>query len=312
MGKILLYYKYLSIEYPKQIAKWQKKICQDLKLAGRVLIAHEGINGTVGGETEQIEIYKKIMLEHPYFSDLDFKESYGDATYFPKLVIKVKNEVVHLGKDSHEISVKDTGTHLTPDQVHALIADQPDDLVLLDTRNNYESRIGTFKGAITPDITNFRDLPDYIDQNLEQFKDKRVLMFCTGGVRCERATAYLNVKGVAKEVMQINGGIVRYTEQYPDGFFRGKNYVFDRRVAIEINNDILSECDLCQAKCNDYVNCINALCNKHYIGCNNCVSEYHNCCSETCRDLVLEGKVPKRVPFVNAPATPPNTSCSLL
>ncbi len=301
MGKILLYYKYVSIEYPKRILKWQRQICTDLNLTGRIIIGTEGINGTVGGDAEDIDRYAQIMKKHDLFSDIDFKESPGDATYFPKMSIKVRDEICALGVDPNKLTVKDGGIHLEPKQVHELLDERPEDLVILDTRNNFESRIGTFKGSITPDITNFRDLPKYIDEHHEQFKNKRVLMHCTGGVRCERATAYLKTKGIAKEVFQIKGGIVRYTEEYPDGHFRGKNYVFDRRVAVRINDDILTHCDQCDELCNDYTNCINSLCNVQYISCNNCMKRMENACSEKCRKLLAEGKVKKRAPFVKAP-----------
>ena len=300
MGKILLYYKYVSIEYPKRILKWQQQICSDLNLKGRIFIGHEGINGTVGGETEAIERYKTTMSKNPLFADIDFKESAGDASYFPKMEIKVKKEVVHMGVDPEQVTAQDSGDHLNPDQVHELLSNKPDDLVILDARNNYEWRIGKFKDAITPDIENFRDLPEYIDQNLDQFKDKQVLMYCTGGVRCERATAYLNKKNIAKKVLQIDGGIVRYCEKYPEGFFRGKNYVFDRRVAVTINNDVLSNCDLCPAASNEYTNCINAECNAHYIACDACMQKYNNCCSPACHELVSTGKVKTRTPFQKA------------
>ncbi|EKD48735.1 MAG: hypothetical protein ACD_64C00163G0005 [uncultured bacterium] len=301
MGKILLYYKYIAIEYPQRICKWQKKICGDLKLHGRIFIGSEGINGTVGGEDIAIERYVKLMHEHPLFSDIDFKYSDGDASYFPRMEIKVRKEICKLGVPAEELTVKDGGIHLEPEQVHELILKKPDDLIILDTRNNFESRIGTFTGSITPDITNFRDLPKFIDENSELFENKQVLMHCTGGVRCERATAYLKKKGIAKEVFQIRGGIVRYTEKYPEGFFRGKNYVFDRRVAVRVNDDVLSDCDLCHTPCDTYTNCVNMKCNSHYISCQECVAKTHNTCSDTCMTLVVEKKVPIRVPFQTAP-----------
>jgi predicted sulfurtransferase len=301
MGKILLFYKYVSVEYPKRILKWQQKICADLGLRGRILLAHEGINGTVGGDEAAIDRYIAIMRKHDLFNDIDFKVSDGEADYFPRMEIKVKNEIVHFGIDPAQLTVKDTGAHLTPEQVHQLMLEKPEDLVILDARNNFESRIGTFKDAITPDIEHFRQLPQFIDQNINLFKNKRVMMFCTGGIRCERATAYLNTKGVAKEVMQIEGGIVRYTEKYPDGFFRGKNYVFDRRVAVKINDDVLTHCDICNTSCDEYTNCLNAECNKKYVGCATCVTLLNNACSKQCQELVAAGKVKIRTLFVKAP-----------
>ncbi len=301
MGKILLFYKYISIQYPKRILKWQQKMCDELKLHGRILIGAEGINGTVGGEDWAIVRYQAAMNDHELFGDIDFKLSEGDASYFPRMEIKVRDEICKLGIPAEKLTIKDGGVHLTPKQVHELLSDKPKDLVILDTRNNFESRVGTFTGSITPDISHFRDLPTFIDEHLELFKDKQVLMHCTGGVRCERATAYLKKKEIAKEVFQIKGGIVRYTEQYPNGFFRGKNYVFDRRVAVRINDDILSECNLCENPCDSYTNCINMECNAHYISCKQCIVKTNNTCREQCATLVAHGKVKTRVPFQTAP-----------
>ena len=267
MGKILLFYKYVHIIYPKQVIKWQKKICQELGLTGRVLISHEGINATVGGSTENTDLYKAIMEKNPLFGEIDYKESEGGAESFNRLYVTQRNEIVAMGVDPNELTVQDGGKHLTPQEVHELLSNKPDNLVVLDTRNDYEWKIGRFKDAILPDIKNFREFPQYIDEHLDEFKDKEVLMYCTGGIRCERATAYLKVKNVAKEVYQIKGGIVRYTEQFPDGHFRGRNYVFDNRIAVRINNDVLSTCSLCPEPCDEYTNCLNAECNNHYISC---------------------------------------------
>ena len=175
--------------------------------------------------------------------------------------------------------------------------------MILDARNNYEWVIGKFENAITPPIENFRDLPEYLEQNLDQFKDKQVLMYCTGGIRCERASAYLNEKNVAKKVYQLQGGIHRYVEQYPDGFFRGKNYVFDGRISVKINDDILASCTICNVACDDYHNCLNALCNEHFIACIACVEKLANTCSEKCQILLAENKVQERPAF--------NKSCTI-
>ena len=306
MEKILLYYKYIDIEDPQAIRDWQKELCQTLHIKGRILIAHEGINGTAAGTAEAIEQYIAAMRQHPLFSDIDFKYSDSHADDFPRLRVAVRPEIVSLGIDPKKLTVKDTGIRLEPKEVHELLSKKPKDLVILDTRNSYESKIGTFEGAITPDIENFREFPKYIDETLNQYKEKEVLMFCTGGVRCERATAYLKVKNVAKNVYQIHGGIHRYIEQYPDGYFRGKNYVFDGRIAQKANDDILTECLLCQKPCDDYTNCLNAACNEQYISCTKCISKFNNTYSEECKQLVAENKVIVR----KIPAK--TSACSLL
>jgi predicted sulfurtransferase len=234
------------------------------------------------------------MAKNPLFTDIDYKESTGGADSFNRLYITQRKEVVHLGIDPNQLRAQDGGTHLTPEQVHELLSNKPDNLVILDARNDYEWKIGRFQNAITPDIKNFREFPEYIEKNLDQFKDKQVLMYCTGGIRCERATAYLKTKEVAQEVYQIEGGIHRYTEQYPDGYFRGKNYVFDNRVAVRINDDVLSTCSLCPAPSDDYANCMNAECNNHYLCCADCLQTYDNTCSATCQDLIVRNLVKVR------------------
>ncbi len=303
MNKIILFYKYIDITYPKQIMKWQQQICQELQLKGRVLISHEGINGTLGGSAENLTNYKNLMSAHKLFDAIDFKESDGGPECFPRLSIKVRNEAVSLGIPYDALTPRNAGKHLNPQETHELIAQQPQDLVILDARNNYEWEVGRFENAITPNIENFRDLPQYLENNLEQFKDKQVLMYCTGGIRCERASAYLNEKNIAKKVYQVEGGIHRYVEQYPDGFFRGKNYVFDGRIAVKINDDILGSCSICSQPCDDYYNCLNALCNKHFISCTPCIEALHKTCSIECQKLIAEHKVQQRPEF--------NKSCSI-
>jgi predicted sulfurtransferase len=304
MKTILLYYKYTDVDYPARYVKWQKELCVRLGLKGRVIIATEGINGTVAGTQEACDAYMHEMNNHPLFNSIDFKHSQCDGEPFPRLRIVEKEEITRMGKSPQEISYKDAGTHLSPHEAHALIAEKKD-LVILDGRNNYEAAIGRFVNAIAPDIENFRDFPDYIDKNQELFKDKEVLMYCTGGIRCERASAYLKSKGVTKQVYQITGGIDRYAQAYPDGYFRGKNYVFDGRIAVPVNNDILSTCALCNVTSDDYYNCIYAGCNKQLIICQNCVAQNSATCSKVCREKILTNPAMMRT-------TPHKTATCLL
>lgn len=295
MSKIILYYKYITINEPEAMVKWQRELCQSLQLMGRILIAKEGINGTLGGSAESIEQYKLALSNHELFKNIDFKESIGSDKHFPKLKVILKNEIVKLGLDPEVIKADDGGRHLTPEQVHEAIQSHlsriDENLILLDTRNDYESKIGTFANSITCNTRTFREFPQYIDQNLDTFKDKKVIMFCTGGVRCERASAYLKSKNVAEEVYQVEGGIHKYIEAYPDGFFRGKNYVFDGRIATRVTNDVLAECEHCQITYDEYTNCFNAECNRQIIVCPKCIEIYHNTCSTQCSELVLNMKV---------------------
>lgn len=297
VGIILLFYKYIQIDHPVQIQTWQKTLCADLGLAGRILLAHEGINGTLGGTKESTDAYIAAMNAHPLFAGIDFKTSFGGAHAFPRCKIVIKKEIVHLGIDPKNLTVADTAQHLTPQQTHALFLNPPKDFLVLDGRNNYEAAVGKFVGAITPDIRYFRQFPEYVDQNIDQFKDKTVLMYCTGGIRCERASAYLNKKNVAKKIYQVAGGIHRYVEKFPNGFFRGKNYVFDQRITVKVNEDIIASCLNCATPNDAYFNCLNALCNKHFTSCQLCLHKFVGTCGQLCQILVQEKKTPERVPF---------------
>jgi predicted sulfurtransferase len=293
MEKIILFYKYVDILYPEQVRKWQKALCESLHLKGRILLAHEGINGTLGGSTENLSRYITAMNEHPLFGAIDFKEGEGSAAHFPRLRIVVRPEIVNTGMPN-TITAHNGGIHITPQQAHELIENKTDDLLLFDSRNSYESAVGTFTDAITPNTKNFRDLPAYFDQNADLFKGKNVLMFCTGGIRCERASAYLKSKGVAQEIYQIEGGIHRYVDQYPNGFFRGKNYVFDGRVTAKVNDDVLAHCLLCSVTGDEYTNCLNASCNLQFVVCPPCKKQFESCCSASCKQLVALKQVPVR------------------
>lgn len=297
--RILVFYKYVTIEHVQDVCDWIKATGEGLGLKGRIILATEGINGTLAGSIEATTLFTKIMDAHPLFKKIDFKDSIEEAAhdYFPRLRVVVKNEIVRMDVDTQAVTARDAGKHLTPAQAHKLLSEQPEDLVILDGRNYYEARVGHFTGAIKPEIQYFRQFPEYVDQNLEQFKDKQVFMYCTGGIRCERASAYLKLKGVAKEVYQLEGGIHRYVEQFPEGFFRGKNYVFDDRIEVKVNDDVLASCDVCQAPYDTYTNCLNAKCNKHFICCEPCKEVLAETCSEACKQLVAEGAVPLRPPL---------------
>lgn len=294
MGKILLFYKYVNLESPEAIAKWQKRLCKKLSLTGRIIIASEGINGTVGGSEEATQSYIDAMNEHESFGGIDFKTAPGDERYFPRIRVQIRNEIVNLGIDPKELTTADGGQHLTPEQTHELLNNRPDNLVIIDTRNDYETRIGTIPGSLCPDKKYFREFPEYVDEHIDELKDKTVLMMCTGGIRCERASAYVNKKGVAQKVYQIEGGIHRYIEKFPDGHFRGSNYVFDGRISHKVNDDILSTCDTCETPCDYYTNCLNARCNKQFLGCPACLTKHQECCSQACTDLVVSGQVNTR------------------
>lgn len=298
MGKILLFYKYVSIEYPKQIAKWQEQLCAELELKGRIILAHEGINATLGGSEQNCNRYKEIMNKHHLFHGIDFKESPGSSDHFPRMRIVIKKEIVHLGLDTQQITASDGGKHLKPQEAHALMAAKKTDLVIIDCRNTYETAIGTFENAVRPDTNYFRQFPEYVDSHPELFKDKEILMACTGGIRCERASAYVKSKGLAKEVYQIEGGIHRYTEQFPDGFFKGKNYVFDARLTMKVSDDVLGTCYICARPEDEYTNCMYARCNRHFIACQSCITRLNNTCNPECQAIIAKDPSKQRPPRI--------------
>ncbi len=277
MGVILLFYKYVPIKYPKQIQKWQLRLCTSLGMTGRIIIAHEGINGTLGCSEEAADQYCAALRSHELFADIDTKTSEGSAEDFPRLSVVVRSEIATLGVDPERLVATQGGRHVTPAQAHLLMERPPDNLLIFDARNSYESAIGAFCNAVTPSIERFKELPAYIDAHIDMFRNKTVLMYCTGGVRCERASAYLKEKGVAADVLQIEGGIHRYAEQYPDGYFKGKNYVFDKRIALSVTDDVLGACMLCAQPADSYRGCSIPSCRQQCLLCPHCISAAPRC-----------------------------------
>ncbi len=197
---------------------------------GTIILAHEGINGSFAGKPHEVSsLYNYLRLDDR-LSDLNFKETYDDLMPFEKAKVKFRKEIVTLGVEGID-PLKSTGTHVSPEEWNSLISDP--DVVVIDTRNTYEVEHGTFKGAINPNTENFRDFPEYVKNNLMDKKDKKVAMFCTGGIRCEKSTAYLKSLGFT-DVYQLNGGILNYVDSTPveDSLWEGTCFVFDERIAI--------------------------------------------------------------------------------
>eukprot|EP00079_Xenopus_tropicalis_P024866 XP_012817923.1 PREDICTED: thiosulfate sulfurtransferase/rhodanese-like domain-containing protein 2 isoform X1 [Xenopus tropicalis] len=293
-GEVLLYYCYCDVKDPQWICNWQRAMCQLLHLTGKIRIAAEGINGTVGGSKVSTKLYISTMLSHPLFRDMmcleDFKTSDGGAHCFPDLRVGVFQEIVPMGIEPQKVSYKENAIHLSPKEFHEKVTkylsevSKPDlNTILLDCRNFYESKIGQFQNCLAPDIRKFSYFPSYVDQNLELFKDKTVLMYCTGGIRCERGSAYLRSKSVCKEVYQLKGGIHKYLEQFPDGYFRGKLFVFDGRYTISSNNDIISNCCYCGIAWDEYKLCSTTRCCQLVLTCAECRRKGLTACCPTCQ-----------------------------
>ncbi len=275
--RVLLYYKYVTLTEPAAFLVEHRKLCQQLGLTGRILIADEGLNGTICGTLEQTEQYKQALRAMVQFQDIEFKEHDHHENPFAKLKIKYRRELVALGVN--EITAADAAQHLSPEAWHAL-AQQPD-TVVLDVRNDYESKIGKFTNAITPDITNFRELPAWLQQH-QELKDKKVLIYCTGGIRCEKASAVLKKSGVGA-VYQLHGGIINYGKEIPAGLWEGSCFVFDQRMAVPVNDpehhQIISQCHYCPTATDTYYNCANVDCNALILLCPSCLEQSQRLCS---------------------------------
>ena len=275
MQKILLYYKFQPVADPEAIRLWQRALCEKLNLKGRVLISKHGINGTVGGDIEDLKAYTKETKQ--YFKNTVFKWSEGGRDHFPKLQVKVRSEIVAFGA-ADELQVNETGvvgggTHLKPTEVNALVDRYGDDVVFFDGRNAYEAAVGRFKNAVVPNTRTSKDFIAELDSgSYDHLKDKKVVTYCTGGIRCEILTPLMKNRGF-KDVYQIDGGIVKYGEQFgDDGLWEGSLYVFDDRMGMEFSDHakVIGTCIHCGGKTCNYENCALKSCNDLVLICETC------------------------------------------
>jgi len=278
---VVLYYNYVQIQDPKTTVYEHLAFCKALGLLGRIYMANEGINGTCAGTPDQVKKYLKYMRQHPLFKDTEFKIEESDFLPFRKMFVRTRPEIVASDLFGDVNPKTDGGKHLSPKDFHEMAKNDPD-AVLFDGRNLYEARIGTFEGAITPAVENFRELKDMV-HDFDDLKDKKVMMFCTGGIRCEKASGLLKKEGF-KNVYQLHGGIIKYKQEIPkeESLFKGKCFVFDDRIATPVTDDVISNCDHCGVSCDRYLNCTNAECNKLYICCDSCKESMEHACSEEC------------------------------
>lgn len=280
--QVILFYKYTEIEDPEALMESQKVLCKKLNLKGRAIIAKEGVNGTFEGTPENIELYCVSLIADPRFSDIHIKKSEGTGKTFPKLSIKVRDEIVsaHFEDDVDPKVV--TGKYITAEELHELIHSN-EEFYIVDMRNDFEQEVGYFEGSVLPGMRNFRDLPKVLPK-LEHLKGKTVVTVCTGGVRCEKASGFL-VKNGFRDVYQLFGGIHSYMEKYPNEDFKGSLYVFDQRIIMGFNREereIVGKCAGCKIPSENYINCSNDICHKHFIMCWTCVSKKVSTCPEGC------------------------------
>lgn len=290
MQKIILYYKFAPISDPAAVKLWQKALCERLNLKGRILISKHGINGTVGGDIKDVKAYVKETKTYPYFKDMVFKWSDGARDHFPKLSVKVRDEIVAFDA-ADELEVDENGVvgggkHLKPEEVHKLVEEQGDEVVFFDGRNAFEAKVGKFKNAIVPDTRTSRDFKKELESGkYDDIKDKPVVTYCTGGIRCEILSSMMKKRGFS-QVYQIDGGIVKYGETYgDDGLWEGKLYVFDDRMVVPFTEDAkdIGDCIHCGAKTSNYENCAVKSCNKLVLICEQCLPA-NSVCSDVCRE----------------------------
>lgn len=279
--QILLFYKYVTIEDPETLASWFRTLCSEHRLVGRILVAEEGLNGTVEGSIEDTERFAIELLEDARFSNVKVKRSVGTGKAFPKLSVKVRNEIVGTQFPKSVDPRVRTATHLAPEALKQWY-EEGKDFVIVDMRNNYEFQSGHFKDSVNPGLENSRDLPKALPK-LADLKEKTVLTVCTGGVRCEKMSALLLENGFS-DVYQLDNGIHGYMEKYPGKDFVGGLYTFDDRKVMHFGGDreIVGRCHFCNSATEKYVNCANDFCHFHFLVCEGCSSDRSVFCSKDC------------------------------
>jgi UPF0176 protein len=292
MQKIILYYKFTPISDPEMVKLWQRALCEKLGLKGRILISKHGINGTLGGEMDALKAYIKESKQFEGFKGTTYKWSDGARDHFPKLRVKVRDEIVSFGAPDelkvNEHGVVGGGKHLKPEEVHKLVEERGDDVIFFDGRNAYEAAVGKFKNAIVPDVRTSHDfIKEIEDPKYDQIKDKPIVTYCTGGIRCEILSSLMKNRGF-KEVYQIDGGIVKYGQKYADdGLWEGSLYVFDDRMGVKFSDNAkdIGVCIHCGNTTSNYENCANKACNDLVLICEDCKGAKQTCSSK-CTELI--------------------------
>lgn len=287
MYHVLLYYHFVPIDDPETFADQHRQLCFDLGLKGRILVATEGLNGTVSGPVEACDAYRAALTADPRFAGMIFKVDEADGHTFAKLFVRVKNELVTFRADKPSNPLEATGHRLTPQQWKQMI--ESGDVIVIDGRTDYEFDIGHFRGAIRPDCESFREFPDWIRENFGDKKDKPILTYCTGGIRCEKLTSFMIHDGFTN-VYQLDGGIVSYGKdpETKGALWDGLCYVFDERVTVPINHtddrNVIGICHHCGEPTERYVNCRNYRCHNQHLACEPCEALFNSACCAECME----------------------------
>ena len=281
----LLYYKFVHVEDREALASSQRSLCHDLGLRGRILVAHEGINGTVSGLKEACNAYMDALRSDERFADMVFKVDAIDDHVFRDCSVKVKRELVTFRADLPSDPTVRTGVHLSPEDWLAFL--ERDDIIIIDGRTGYEYDVGHFRGAVRPPVDSFREFPEWIRATFGDDKQRPILTYCTGGIRCEKLTSFMLAEGFS-QVYQLDGGIVTYgkNEVTKGALWDGLCYVFDERLTVPINHTddrkVVGSCYHCGSMTERYVNCANLDCHRQHLSCESCEAAFKRSCCESC------------------------------
>jgi UPF0176 protein len=281
--KVILFYAFTPLADPEAIKLWQHGLARELNLKGRILISKDGINGTLGGAMSDVKKYVSATKKYPGFRNIDFKWSMGTGDDFPRLKVQVKDELVdfHLDKafTVNEKGIVNGGKHLKPYEVNKLVEERGEDVVFFDGRNAFEAKIGRFKNAIVTEANHTREFVEEIETGkYNHLKDRPIVTYCTGGIRCEILSTVLIDNGFT-EVYQIDGGIVKYAQRYgDDGLWQGSLYTFDKRMTLDFSDHtpILGECEKCDGPTKEFYNCGKISCHSLILLCSDCATDSSN------------------------------------
>lgn len=274
--KTISFYRYTEIEEPEKLRKLIRAKCEELGVLGRMLLGEEGINAAACGRKEQIAQFEAFINEH--FPKMFFKEQDVPEQVYRKLVVRTRREIVAFGQ---EVNIAHKAPYMEPEELHNLLANG-EEVMIIDARNDYEYETGRFKDAHELNIKRFRDFAKEVEK-IKNHKGKKIVTYCTGGIRCEKASAYLKEQGF-EDVHQLHGGIIHYVDKYPKGFFEGACYVFDSRQTFNDSGKVISYCGICEEPSDIFMNCHNLDCDKLFICCPSCQEKMQKCCSQACID----------------------------
>ncbi len=282
------FYKYHHITDPAVFRDQLYLGLEAMEVLGRIYVATEGINAQISVPEEKTETFRAYLYSIPFLNNIRLNIAVqDDGKSFFKLKILVRKKIVADGLDDSTFDASKTGVHVNAKEFNALAEDP--NTIIVDMRNHYESEVGHFKNAILPDVDTFREELQLVEDLMKEQKDKNLLMYCTGGIRCEKASAWMKHQGF-KNIFQLNGGIIEYARQVKqqgiENKFIGKNFVFDERLGERITNDIIAVCHQCGQPCDDHVNCKNDGCHLLFIQCKACAEKYNQCCSEECQHIL--------------------------